>query len=205
MSNSSHANQKIKLYGITKLRTDVIFLSDVRISNKNLVSVKNEVSNVFLLNPYEKYQFYANSSMNKRGVGILIKYDLQAEIKAVHKDAEENILALYTTIKGTDLLLVSIYGPNNNNVDFFDFLRTICDRYRNTNIIIAGDWNCTYSTDPLAENIDCFNMKRLPNIAHSRLVSNLCDDFNLADPFRILHPDSRDACRVMMPVLTNLA
>jgi exonuclease III len=111
--------------------------------------------------------------MNKRGVGILIKYDLQAEIKAVHKDAEENILALHTTIKGTDLLLVSIYGPNNNNVYFFDFLRTICDRYRNTNIIIAGDWNCTYSTDPLAENIDCFNMKRLPNIAHSRLVSNL--------------------------------
>jgi hypothetical protein len=33
----------LKIYGIAKLRSDVIFLSDVRMSNKNLISAKNDI------------------------------------------------------------------------------------------------------------------------------------------------------------------
>jgi hypothetical protein len=73
MSNSSKWNQNIKIYGITKLKADVIFLSDIRLSNKNLVSAKNDVERIFATNPYASYTFYENSSMNKRGTGILIK------------------------------------------------------------------------------------------------------------------------------------
>jgi hypothetical protein len=36
MSNSAKWNQSIKIYGIAKLRTDIIFLSDIRLSNKNV-------------------------------------------------------------------------------------------------------------------------------------------------------------------------
>ena len=47
MSVSSKHNQLKKLYGITKLKSDVIMLSDIRMCNRNLVSASNDCSKVF--------------------------------------------------------------------------------------------------------------------------------------------------------------
>jgi exonuclease III len=80
MSNSAKWNQTLKICGITKLKSDVIFLSDIRISNKNLISSADDIKNFFLNNPYEKYNFFFNSTKNKRGVGILIKNSLNCRI-----------------------------------------------------------------------------------------------------------------------------
>jgi hypothetical protein len=73
MSNSAKWNQSIKIYGITKLRSDIIMLSDIRLSSRNLISASQDITKMFWHNPYEKYDFYFNSTLNKRGVGILIK------------------------------------------------------------------------------------------------------------------------------------
>ena len=76
MSTINKSMQKNKLYGITKLRTDIIFISDLRLSNRNLGSNIEELKGNFLMNPYGAYKFFYNSSMNKRGIGILIKNDI---------------------------------------------------------------------------------------------------------------------------------
>jgi hypothetical protein len=76
MSHSARWNQSIKVYGIAKLKSDIIFLSDTRLSNKNLVSAADEVSKMFLNNPYGQFKAFLNSSRNKRGVGILIEQSL---------------------------------------------------------------------------------------------------------------------------------
>jgi hypothetical protein len=73
MSSAGKNNQTLKIYGITKLRTDVIFMADIRVKNKNLVSAEEDLKRLFLHNPYGQYEFWCNSSSNKRGVGILIK------------------------------------------------------------------------------------------------------------------------------------
>jgi hypothetical protein len=72
MSAAGKNNQALKIYGITKLRTDVILLSDIRVRNRNLVSVEEDLKNMFLNNPYGQYNLWFNSTSNKRGVGILI-------------------------------------------------------------------------------------------------------------------------------------
>jgi hypothetical protein len=56
----------------------------------------------------------------------------------------------------------------------------------------GGDWNSRYSCLPLNENPDVLFMRNLPSITRSRMVADLCDSFDLTDPFRILHPDVRD-------------
>jgi len=56
-------------------------------------------------------------------------------------------------------------------------------------VVIGGDWNATYSCLPVNENPDVFNMRDIPNIYHSRKISDLCDRFNLTDPFRLLYPE----------------
>jgi hypothetical protein len=73
MSSSGKINQYLKLYGIAKLNTDVIFLSDIRLCGRNMVSGSDDIKHIFLHNPYGSYDCYFNSSSNTRGVGILIK------------------------------------------------------------------------------------------------------------------------------------
>ena len=51
MSVTSKINQTKKIYGITKLKTDIIFLSDIRLCNKNLVSASNDLTKIFRINP----------------------------------------------------------------------------------------------------------------------------------------------------------
>jgi hypothetical protein len=73
MSAVGGQSQLCKIYGIAKLRTDIIFMSDIRLSTKNKISCSNEMTKKFSNTPYGSYDFYFNSSKNKRGVAILVK------------------------------------------------------------------------------------------------------------------------------------
>ena len=57
---------------------------------------------------------------------------------------------------------------------------------------MGGDWNCTFSNTNVNENLDCLNMMNLPNLRHSNLLSNMCTDLDLIDPYRTFHPNRRD-------------
>ena len=138
MSASSKHNQLRKIYGITKLKTDIIFLSDIRICNKNLVSGVADIKKSFLTNPYQSYKFFHNSSSNKRGVGILIKNDLCFAEERIVRDPGENYILLRARIKGTVMTLAAIYGPNKYEPDFFVNLSRDIRNIGGTNIIMGG-------------------------------------------------------------------
>ena len=59
-------------------------------------------------------------------------------------------------------------------------------------VIIGSDWNCTFATDPIDTNIDCYNMQNVPNLRHSNIVSDLCTELEATDPFRYLWPNRSD-------------
>jgi exonuclease III len=157
-----------------------------------MVSSENDIRNRFLHNPYEKYSCFFNSSKNKRGIGILIKYDLDYEIIETRRSEDENIILLHIRIAGSELCLISIYGPNSVDMGFFNTINNLLTNFANLPVVIGGDFNCTYSTDAVADNIDCLNMSRLPNIAHSEKIAELCERFNISDPYRYINPDIRD-------------
>jgi hypothetical protein len=73
MSNTGNFNHKLKMYGVTKLRTDIILLCDIRLSNSQNVLQSIPATTTFRTNPYGSYDFFSNSPKNKRGVGILLK------------------------------------------------------------------------------------------------------------------------------------
>jgi hypothetical protein len=54
--------------------------------------------------------------------------------------------------------------------------------------VLGGDWNAVYSGLPVDINPDCINMTVPLNPRHTGLISDLCLNFNLVDPFRSLHP-----------------
>jgi exonuclease III len=206
MSNSAKWNQTLKVCGITKIKSDIIFLSDTRLSNKNLVSAEDDIKYSFLHNPYGRYNAVFNSTKNKRGVGILIKYELQIELLDTRKTDDENFLLLHLRIApgrgngvstggdvgtgtGTELVLICIYGPNSNDPVFFDNIKMHLEDFKNIPVIMGGDWNCTFSTDPIETNIDCLNMSRAPNISHSKKLAELCTQYELSDPYRLTNSE----------------
>jgi exonuclease III len=190
LSVTSAANRNQKINGITKLGSDIILLSDVRLGNKNLISSASEVKKLFEVNLHYAYEFYYNSSKNKRGVGILIKKDLNIIVQENRRDIEENLLLLRVDLKGEQLIVGAVYGPNHNYPAFFDNIKNEIRAISGNNpvpVCLGGDWNCTYSTDPVDINIDTLNMMALPNLTHSIALNQMCLELELVDPFRHLH------------------
>jgi exonuclease III len=191
MSLSSKSNQLKKIRGITSLESDIIFLSDTRLSNKNLVSAEQDVTALFRVTNNGNYDCYFNSKKNKRGVGILIKNYLKVEVQELRQDPEENFLLLRILVQGKILIIGAIYGPNNNDPAFFEKLSQSIRDLGNYPLLIGGDFNCTFSCDN-DFNPDVINMQNPPNLTHSRLLRDLCNDFDLTDPFRVLYPNKTD-------------
>jgi Reverse transcriptase (RNA-dependent DNA polymerase) len=192
MSHSTSQNQKLKIAALLDLKLDVVFLSDLRLGNKNLSTSKNDISNQFLVNPVLAYDLVSNSNKPKRGVGFMFNRNLQYEILNNVGDQDENFIVLLVRIKNATVILASIYGSNTHNPYFFRELFTAIKAMGNYPLIIGGDFNCTYSSDTIQNNIDCLNMADVPNIRHSTYLNEMCEALNVTDPYRYLNPNSRE-------------
>jgi exonuclease III len=194
MSNTGSFNHKLKMYGITKLHTDIILMCDIRLSNSQNIPSSKQATLTLLTNPYGSYDFFAHSTRNKKGVGILIKKTSNFTVLGERRDAEENCLILHVRKTGTNLefLVGSIYGPNRHKPAFFENLRNLLRNDNGLPIILGGDWNCTLSCEPARLNPDICNMNNLPNKRHSDLLNSLCDDLALADPYRTKFPNKNE-------------
>jgi hypothetical protein len=146
----------IKVYGVVKLKTDVIFMSDIRLKNARGIANISKIENTFRTNPYCAYRFFHQSNSNKRGVGILVKHKLTVNILQEERDAEDNFLLLRISTGGKELIIGSIYGPNHHNPAFFANLKSSLNRLGSDTIpiVIGRDWNCSYSILPIPNNPD---------------------------------------------------
>jgi exonuclease III len=167
-----------KIAAILALQTTIIFLSDIRL-NTNNVPFNNFFS--------PRYDMIHNSTENRRGVGILISRTLQYTLLNEYRDNNNNVLALRIDVCGTIILLISVYGPNNNDMEFYTYLRNIRYKYPGIPTICAGDWNATYCTENGEGNIDIFNMSKPPSVVRSGWLADIYDNFNMSDPFRAIH------------------
>jgi len=192
LSTNASYHHKLKIYGITKLKTDFILLSDVRINSTTNDEKISELKKTFLTNPYCSYNLIFNSKHSSRGVGILTKSTLDVSVAELASDEEGNLLAVKITLRGSDFLLVSVYGPNSTSPGFFARLQKILSDNKHLPLIVGGDWNCTFSRLGIENNIDILNMKGLPNLRHSELVGEYCKKYDLCDPFRCFFPTSRE-------------
>jgi exonuclease III len=175
--------QSKKIAAILALNTTIIFLSDLRLNTESL-----GFNNLFS----PRFTMFHNSTTNRRGVGILISNNLQYTVNAEIRDIANNVIALSITVCEIDLLLISVYGPNDNKKDFYLFLHSILTKYNDVPTKCAGDWNATYSTDPGDSNIDVINMSCPPSCIRSGWLSEICDEFNLSDPYRAINPYKKD-------------
>jgi len=192
LSATNKQSQISKIYAIAKMKRDIIFLSDIRLSKKKESDIADIHTN-FLTNPYNAYTFLYNSTQNKRGTGILISTGACfSEILRIADPQENFLIVLLEDSEGKRMICASIYGPNNYDPDFFANLEQNIRACGNYPVIIGGDWNTITASEPVAQNIECHNMAGLPNSRHIQLVQTLAANLTLVDPFRFLWPNKTD-------------
>ena len=110
---------ELKIAAIKSFCTDIVFLCDTRLVSTKGVSGYNRLKTSLRDAKGRKYDVFANSMKNSRGVAILTDTALGVVPLNMFRDPEENFLFIKAEIKGTLVLLGSIYGPNSTGRDFF--------------------------------------------------------------------------------------
>jgi exonuclease III len=187
--STSCEKQLKKVSSILLLNTTFIFLCDLRLGSGQS---SDEIKKNFACNKIKNYDFFHNSTRNSRGVGILIDKNFNCEILDEFRDANENILGLKVKTEDCTFWLASIYGPNNNDNEFFNRLQALCRYSEGLPMVFGGDWNATICTLNNADNIDTLNMHVPPSNFRSQKIQDLSHEGQLTDPFRALWPGKRD-------------
>jgi exonuclease III len=186
-----NAKTLLKIEGITSKRADVILLSDIRLKD----SVE-EVKKLFNLTMNGSYKLYVNSTRDSRGVGVAIRRNIGHEIKNIVLDViDENYILLDVIIKWKRIVLGSVYGPNGNNVNFYNKLRRDIERL-GLPFIIGGDFNTILSKELGEGNVDRKGGGRVPNPYNSRIINQWITDSFAVDPFRMLYPLQREVSHI---------
>ena len=73
------------------------------------------------------------------------------------------------------MFLGCVYGPNENNVEFYNKLRRALSS-DNWPIILGGDFNTILDQDNTAENLDRIGGGRIPNKLNSTYINNWIKD-----------------------------
>ena len=164
-------------------------MSDIRLNSNNQVSGLHDLEKKF---GFYGYTVYHNSRKSSRGVGIVISKKLKHTIVRKIVDREDNFLLLDMEIMGKNLTLGSIYGPNEDDMPFFENLKKGIKELKNQNTIIGGDWNCTWDNSELNSNIDIVNMASIPSKRRSDKLREICTELKLTDPYRVFYPTRRE-------------
>ena len=145
--------------------------------------------------------WFSSFSSNSRGVGILIKANHKISINSISRDPEGRFLILDIVIDGFHVILVNLYGPNNDDPEFYFDVFSKLDNFDSSRMLIAGDLNVALG--PLDYRGSCLEHK---NISSRKALLSLMDEFNLIDLWRNEHPTLRAYSRHQRnpPVLSRL-
>ena len=180
------------MLAIVSLRSDFIFLSDLRLNSRKQISAVHDLEKKFFLNGYT---FYHNSVVPNRGVGILIKNKIvNGNLVILSRDdgIDCNSIILKLSFMEKIFALCSVYGPNHDTeIEFYDDLQNRIEQL-NCPVILGGDWNATLDDSPVESNIDIVNMRAIPSIRRTRKILELCDNLSIVDPFRASNPQKKE-------------
>ncbi len=180
---------KEKIFAITKENSDIILICDLKLNSERQKAAVHDVEKYFMLNGYKLFH---NSTKNVRGVGILVNRKLSFSVLNTYKDEDCNILILDMEFGKERLVVGSLYGPNQNEENFFQNLNSYLSRIQIPCLILGGDLNATWDNRNVNDNLDVHAMNNIPSVFRSNKLREICVTHNLTDPYRALYPNKKD-------------
>jgi len=130
--------------------------------------------------------YFASFNTASRGVAILFNNNFEFEIKKIYKDIDGNFIIVYIKTVDTDLLIVNLYGPNDDDLEFYVQLEELITDLDVDNVIIGGDWNLVIDF-----SLDYDNYKHYNNPKAQEQVHKMIQNLDLNDIWRDINPERR--------------
>ena len=132
--------------------------------------------------------FFASYSNNARGVCILVKDEVNADVKVVEADDQGNLLAVTFKLEKQALTLINIYGPNCDDPGFYLALKKVVDDHQTSGeaVIICGDFNLA-----MDQAIDTHNYRQEYNRNAKGILRQLMSEHMLVDIWREMNQHKR--------------
>ena len=166
------------LHVLKKRNPDFIFISDTRLS-KNVESVVRD--------EWDGRCLFSSFSSQARGVAIFIRKGNPARIIDSFADGEGNLLAILLSYENKRILIEALYGPNEDNPDFYsETAFKKIEEWMPDCSIFAGDWNIALNQDKDTKNYLHSNNQRATEALKERM-----EQYNLIDIWRHLNPEGR--------------
>ena len=107
---------------------------------------------------------------------ILLNNNFEQQVESIKTDPNGNYFILNMTIQGTKVALVYMYGPNEDNPQFYRNLKEKYSEFDNEILIICGDWNFVQNPE-----IDYYNYLHINNPRARKVVLDTMEENSLVD------------------------
>ena len=160
---------------LRKQNYDIFFLQDTHITKETIQ----------YFNSLWKGKCYHSCHTNRRrGVSILIKHSVQYELlKVKHSDCG-NFIMIVCKIGTRTYLFVNVYGPNDDDPNFYRKLTEMIDTFQTDYMIIGGDFN--FVVDP---HVDSLHYAREYNMNAKKVFLKFTNESELIDIWREKNPN----------------
>ena len=141
--------------------------------------------------------FWSHGYSKSRGVAICISGKTGYKIVNTLCDINGRYIAIHASVNDIDPTLVSMYGPNKDDPDFYDKFFENLNSFAKCEIIIFGDLNLIFD--------NTMHKKRGPpqaNVKCRETVMNNITQLALKDVFRIKNPKLEKFTRIQHRPLT---
>ena len=131
--------------------------------------------------------FFSNGTSDARGVCILVKNNIDIEIANVTRDTQGRYLQLNGTLQDKSISIANVYAPNNDDIQFFEYIHQQLESADTDHQIMAGDFNTI---------LDNEKDKRGGAIRHANnrtqdFLNTWIEESELLDIWRHIHPEDR--------------
>lgn len=155
---------------LKRLNSDIVFLQETHLQVKDHHRLQC---------PWVSQVFHSNFNSKARGVAILLSKKVQFTSTNVIADKNGRYLIVAGTLMQKKVLLVNVYAPNFDDVEFANRLLSNLP-FLNTHLLIfGGDLNCVF--DP---KLDRSNPRNLTQSAMSKTFFDFMRQNSLVDPWR---------------------
>lgn len=139
--NVNGVNEPVKrgkvLAHLKSLQADVIFLQETHLKNDLHARLRCR---------WIQHIYHSNFSFKTRGTAILIRRGVPFKHLSTIADKDGRYVMVVGEFHSTPVTLLNIYGPNNDDPEFFKKVLNLIPDVSSTNLIIGGDFNLVLDT-----------------------------------------------------------
>ena len=159
------------------LNTDITFLQETHLRN---------IDHQRLSRPWIGHIFHSKFDFKTRGTAILINKNVNFIPSNTICDTNGRYIIVTGSLCHTPVVLVSVYAPNWDDLEFMKKLISSLPDLRTHKLIFGGDINCVL--DP---RVDRSNPRIVSLSKMATALSTFLDQCGCIDPWRTTHPNDR--------------